>query len=181
MATTRYAAKKTKFPSITSLLAGNSDRPTFKTLLSRMYGTTKTGRPNLDKASADLGVSKRTMQRWVKNGEPAQSKAGTAAQQRMTTWKNSPEGRRARISPRREQRLRQGFQIKVTGTFVISQDRRPRRDVGFDISDDHANAMFDSYLSGNDAGVNRALDDAAGDAFGGSVHVEVYYVSFAGD
>lgn len=178
---TQFSAKKTTYKTLSSLLAGNSDNATFKTLLARRYGKTKNGRPDLDKAASDLGVSKRTMQRWVKNGHPAKSKSGNAAAAQLASWQDSPAGRRARISPRREQRLRQGFQVKVSGTFEISSDRRARRDVGFDINDEHASAMFDAYLAGDDAGVNRALNEAAGNGFGGSVNVRVNSIHFAGD
>lgn len=175
----KFAAKKTTYKSVPSLLTGSSDNATFKTMLGRRFGKAKNGHPNYDKAAADLGVSKRTIQRWVKNGAPAKSKAGSQAASEMASWSDSPEGRRSRLSPRREQRLRQGFQAKVSGVFKISDDPRPRRDVGFDISAEHANAMFDAYLAGDDAAVAHALNDAAADGFGGSVNVQVHGIHFA--
>lgn len=147
-------------------------------MISALYGSTSRGRPDTRAAAAALGVSQRTVQRWVKEGLPASSRSGGA--ERLAAghqqWKNSADGRRAQLSPRRESRLRnQGTSMVFFGKIAVSSDPRNqvRRSTTIDISGESMGRILDAALRGDDLGAHDALEDAFGEAFGGSVSLEI--------
>lgn len=140
-------------------------------MVSDLYGTTRRGKPDTRAAAADLGVSQRTVQRWIQRGLPRKSRSGGSEQlaNRHQGWKASPEGRKASLSSRREARLRnKGTTIQFLGVITISGDRR-RRSTSVPLNGDQTGLILDPLLAGDDAAAHRALEDAFGDRFGGSV------------
>lgn len=137
-----------------------------------LYGVTRRGAPDTRAAAAALGVSQRTVQRWIRAGRlPVRARTGGPAelQQRHRAWKASPEGRRAALSPRREARLRnKGTTIRFLGVISISADRR-RRSTSVLLSGDQMSRILDAALAGDDVAAHEALEDAFGESFGGSV------------
>lgn len=146
-------------------------------MVESLYGRTARGGPDTRAAAADLGVSQRTVQRWIKDGLPAARSAG--ADQLAAghdQWKNAPEGRRAQLSPRREARLRnQGTSMVFFGKIAVSSDPRnaARRSTTITIGGEQMGAILDAALAGDDRGAHAALEDAFGEAFGGSVSLEI--------
>ena len=140
-------------------------------MVSDLYGVTPRGNPDTRAAAEDLGVSQRTVQRWLQRGLPSRSRSGGAEQLASghRGWRDSAGGRRAALSPRREARLRnKGTTIQFLGTITISGDRR-RRSTAVPIDGAQAGRILDEILAGNDPAAHQALEDAFGDAFGGSV------------
>lgn len=138
-------------------------------MIRDLFGVTRRGTPNTKAAAEQLGVSQRTVQRWVKQGLPKRSGAAEGLAQRHTTWRNSPEGRRARLSPRRESRLRnKGTTMVFYGKIGISADQR-RRGTSVLIDGERMGQIIDASLAGDDQLALDRLEDAFGDSFGGSV------------
>lgn len=117
-------------------------------------------------AARAAGVDRRTWQRWA---------AGTQKPKPATLARLGPAVRRARLSPRREQRLRSGQgTLKVSGIMVISSDRRHRSITldGDEINPDALGALVDAFLSGADEEqLGEHLDDVMQDYVAG-IHVE---------
>ena len=144
-------------------------KATAGSIVRDMFGVTKRGTPNTKAAAAQLGVSQRTVQRWVKEGMPAKSAAAGTLTQRHASWRNSPDGRRARLSNRRESRLRnKGTTIVFYGKVRISADER-QRGTTVALDGQQMGAILDQALAGNDRQALAELENAFGDSFGGSV------------
>lgn len=139
-----------------------------------LYGSSPRGGPNTRAAAEALGVSQRTVQRWIKTGMPKRpSEAAERLKGGHQAWAGTPAARRARLSPRREARLRhKGTSMVFFGTIAISGDRR-RRSTTVDITGDQMGRMLDAALANDDAAAHRALEDAFGAAFGGSVSLTI--------
>lgn len=141
-------------------------------MVTDLYGVTPRGKPDTRAAAQDLGVSQRTVQRWLQRGLlPSRSRSGGA--ERLASghqgWRQSPAGRRAALSPRREARLRnKGTTIRYLGVITISADRR-RRSAVVPLDGERMGRILNQILAGNDAAAHRELEDAFGDRFGGSV------------
>lgn len=139
-------------------------------MLSSLFGSTGRGRPDTKAAARALGVSVRTVQRWIKNGLPARSSA--AADQlraQHQQWQTGPGGRRAALSKRREARLRnKGTTFVFYGTISISGDVRTRGTT-IPVDGDRMSPILDAALAGDDALALRRLEDAFAHDFGGSV------------
>lgn len=142
-----------------------------------VYGTTSRGGPNTKAAAEALGVSQRTVQRWLKSGLPkARSAAADALTGGYQAWKNTTDGRRAQLSTRREARLRnKGTTMIFYGKIAVSSDPRNgvNRSTTVDISPENMNRILDATLAGDDAAAHAALEDAFGEAFGGSVSLDI--------
>lgn len=139
-----------------------------------LYGTGPRGGPNTKAAAEDLGVSPRTVQRWMQKGAPERSRTG--APERLSTsheqWRDSPEGRRSQLGGRREKQLRtQGAQVKYLGAIAISGDPRNRRtrSTTVSLSGEQMSQILDAQLAGDDRAAHAALEDGFADAFGGSL------------
>lgn len=138
-------------------------------MVQDVFGVTGRGTPNTKAAAAALGVSQRTVQRWVKEGMPKRSGAADGLVQQHAQWRDSPAGRRARLSTRREARLRkQGTTMNFYGKVRISSDER-KRSTTVSIDGDRMGAIIDAALAGNDQLALARLEDAFGESFGGSV------------
>lgn len=143
--------------------------PTPESMVRDLYGQTPRGKPDTKEAANQLGVSQRTVQRWLKQGMPRRSEAADQLQQRHGSWRNSAAGRRARLGTRREARLRnKGTTMVFYGKVRISADER-RRGTTVTIDGNRMGQILDAALDGNDQLALARLEDAFGDAFGGSV------------
>lgn len=143
--------------------------PTPTSMVSDLFGMTRRGTPDTRAAAEQLGVSQRTVQRWLKQGMPSRSVAADQLSQRHSSWRNSTAGRRARLSSRREARLRnRGTTMVFYGRVRISADER-RRGTTVTIDPNRMGQILDAALANDDRLALAHLEDAFGDAFGGSV------------
>jgi hypothetical protein len=145
--------------------------PAPESMVRDLYGVTRRGTPDTKTAAEQLGVSQRTVQRWLKQGLPRRprSTGPDRLRQAHRAWKASPAGRRAALSPRREARLRnKGTSMVFYGTVRVSADQR-RRGTTVTIGGQRMGQILDATLAGNDQLALARLEDAFGDAFGGSV------------
>lgn len=147
--TTQGRGSRAWFESV----ADKVPRPRAKRMISELFGKNARGGPNTSAAAKQLGVSQRTVQRWVKDGMPKRSPAG---EQLSSTWRDSPKGRKASVSPKRRSELRQGKgqgpMVKVTAYVWVSSDRRngQRRSFEHALSDAEADQIMDSSIAGDD-------------------------------
>lgn len=140
-----------------------------KSMVRDIFGVTRRGAPDTKTAAQQLGVSQRTVQRWVKEGLPRRSTAADQLTRQHAQWGNSPDGRRDRLSTRREARLRnQGTSMVFYGRVQVSADVR-RRGTTVPVSGERMGAIIDAALAGEDQVALARLEDAFGQAFGGSV------------
>lgn len=146
--------------------------PEPRDLLRDLYGENARGGVDAKAAAADLGVSERTVRRWAKDGIPEHSKGG-AVREQHEQWRNSPQGREAKMNSRRESRLRsKGTTIKFDGRIRISGDER-RRKANIPIDGEAMGDILDALLAGNDGAARDALNDAFADFFGGDVDFDL--------
>ena len=137
--------------------------------LADLYGLTDRGRPNTHAAADDLGVSQRTVQRWIQSGNLPQNLTGQQVTRQHEDWQNSAAGRVDKLGSRREARLRnKGTTIEYFGMVEISRDRR-KRAVSAQLDGEQMSAIIDALKAGDDAAAHSALEEAFGDLFGGSV------------
>lgn len=130
------------------------------------YGTGRGGRPNTRAAAEALGVSQRTVQRWMK-APPAHSAGVDELHRQAQAAAESPERRRQALNPRRAARIRaSGAQVKFSGMTVVSHDRR-RRDVTYRFTGEQLAPVVDAYLEGGEAAGRAALTDVFREHYGG--------------
>lgn len=151
-------------------LTGRKGAPTggnVRDMIVAAFGTTKRGGPNTRAAAEQLGVSQRSVQRWIAGENRKQRHAPrsdhlstlrTKARQSATTKKGrktSLDGARARFSGRKSARLTTyGMQGPEGGGKGYSR----QRGVTLELDADDIDAMFDSYEKGGDAGVTQWLE-----------------------
>lgn len=162
--------RRSRAEALWAAIRKTPERPaTPRSMISEVFGLTPRGTPNTRAAAAELGVSQRTVQRWIKEGMPTRSAAADDLAQRHATWLDSAEGRRARLSTRREARLRnKGTTMVFYGRVRVSADDR-RRGTTVTIDGDRMGGIIDAELAGNDQLALSRLEDAFGESFGGSV------------
>lgn len=137
--------------------------------ITDLYGTDPRGRPNTRAAAEDLGVSQRTIQRWLKADREPSSPAGRQLTHQHQSWRSSAAGRAGQINSRREARLRKsGTTIQYKGLIAISADRR-KRNTSVLLTGEQMSTILDATQAGDDDAALSALEDAFGDVFGGSV------------
>lgn len=146
--------------------------PEARELLIDLYGANARGGVDTKAAAAELGVSERTVRRWAKDGIPEHAK-GSAVRDGHQEWRNTPEGREAKMNTRRESRLRnKGTTIKFNGRIKISGDNRHRK-VNIPLDGEAMSDILDALLAGNDDAARDALNDAFADFFGGDVDFDL--------
>lgn len=155
-------------------LLETSPRPRARTLLRDLFGRASRDRtrPDTARVAAALGVTQRTVQRWVHDNKlPAARRAALQAQ-----WDNSPAGRRRRISPAAQHMFHSGRQVSciVHAKIEISQDRRNGQDRYFTLTFDGNDpaALMDAMLAGDDAEAERIWTNALESGFGGGVGID---------
>ena len=162
--------RRSKAEALWAAVRKSPDKPaTPGSMIQDVFGVTRRGTPDTKAAAAALGVSQRTVQRWVKEGMPKRSGAADGLVQQHGQWRNSAAGRRARLSTRREARLRkQGTTMVFYGKVRISSDER-KRGTTVSVDGDRMGQIIDAALAGNDQLALARLEDAFGESFGGSV------------
>lgn len=144
-------------------------------MVGDLFGLTPRGGPNTKAAAEALGVSQRTVQRWIQQGLPKRSRTDVPEQlkRRHQAWRKGPGGRRAAMSTRREARLRnKGTTVNFLGNITISADKR-KRSTSVPLSGEQMSRLLDAAMAGDDLAAHEALENAFGDAFGGSVQLEI--------
>lgn len=150
-------------------LTGRAGNPTgsIKEMLIAAYGSNKPGRPDTRKAAQDLGVSQRTVQRWIAGEDRKQrnkpkadslSKVRIRARQAATTKK----GRKAAVQKARENLSnRKAVQLSIyamQGPKTGGKDYSRLRSTSIQVSGDEVEAMFDAYERGGDKAVTQWLE-----------------------
>lgn len=161
--------------SLWAALRKSRERPdTAQSMVQDLFGTSVRGGPNTRAAAETLGVSQRTVQRWIKTGKlPTRSDAAERLQNNHQAWKATPEARQSAISPLRDARLRnKGTSMVFYGTIQISGDRR-RRGMTVDLTGQQMNRILDAALANDDALAHQELENAFGAAMGGSVSLSI--------
>ena len=158
------------------LVAANRANPTERNVpvgkaLSAAYGT-RNGRPDTNAAAAALGVSQRTVQRWVKAGKFPSTPAGAQA---------AEAGRQAQMPPTREKRYRkQGALLGYRGKVIISNDNRNNRvrHFNYQLSPDEISRIIDAARNDGEAAALTELENTVGGMFGGSVSLDPDMIVF---
>lgn len=133
------------------------------------FGTTARGGLNTRAAAAGLGVSQRTVQRWVapqgrQRSTPSRShdQAITRTARRAATTR---AGRRAALAPTRASSMtRYGTKVTLRGNQgVVSggRDYARFRAITLTLEADDATAMLDAYEAGGDRGLVEFLEGVA--------------------
>lgn len=157
-----------------------SPRPeTPRAMVARHYGKGPRGGLNTKAAAEDLGVSQRTVQRWIKDRRmPETSEGGDRLKQKHEAWKESPDGRRSALGRKRKDELLAARTVNMNGQVKVSKDVRPRTGLEVGITEGDMARVVDALASGDDAGAYAILEDVFGDAFGGSVGLSFEKVWF---
>ena len=146
----------------------NTTPPNLQRMLTEVYGTGRGGRPNTKAAAADLGVSQRTVQRWVTNASQRNKvnpEKLAQVEQKLRAKRDSPEHRRAQLSQAREKRLRRsGAQVRFNGRVSVSSDRRKRK-IEYRFTGDQLDPVIDAYLQGGEQGARQAFEDMLNDYY----------------
>lgn len=138
-------------------------------------GGPRSGKPDTAAAAIALGASRRTVQRWVKDGMPKPGKSPHADALRAE-WAVSPAGKKRQISAARKHRMlaSEGLSAQMSGRFVISGDPGKRRTVNIsDLQVSERRALFDSLLAGKDDAAYDAFITGVQRDFGGSVDLDI--------
>lgn len=140
--------------------------------VGQVYGVDSRGRPNTRAAAEALGVSQRTVQRWIRADHAPANSHGQELQRRHTDWQTSPAARSSQIAAGRLNRLRsQGTTLRIAGTFQISSDKRART-LAIEMTGEQMSKILDAALQGDDRAAHQELEDALGDNyFGGNVAI----------
>lgn len=152
-------------------------RPQLHTMLRDLYGVDRRGAIDTAAVAAAHGVSRRTVQRWLKEGFPRR-RPHAAARRIQEAWQDSPAGRRRRISPQRRRLLLRGAHAVVFAAVTVStpdpRNGRPRR---FNIWLDGAEGrlLLDAVILG-DVPAAEAFLAIAAKGFGGDVDLDVQEV-----
>lgn len=138
-------------------------------MLRATYGETRRGGVNTRAAAENLGVSQRTVQRWI-----AGANRPSAAHQRDITGNarrtaTTQRGRRAALSgPRRSSLSRNGARLNIAGAqgpSLDGKDYKRRRAVTLTLDPAAAQAMLDSYERRGDRGLVTWLEGYADEAY----------------
>ena len=148
--------------SIFAGLTGRDGNPTgsdLRSLVIAAFGTNKRGGPDTRKAAQKLGVSQRTVQRWLagenrkERAKPRKdnlSKLKVRARQASTTKRGRTEAiqqRKAMFANRSSVKISvNGMQGPAIGGREYA---RPRQ-VTLDLTGDQANMLFDAYSEGGE-------------------------------
>lgn len=155
-----------------NLFEAITGRPSDKSIrdqVREVYGTNSRGGANTAAAAEDLGVSARTIQRWIKADKTPHSDNGATFGRKHTDWRNSAAGRAEVPVTKTEKQLRSnGGTIGFNGTVAISSDRTDRT-VNIILSAQEMSAVLDALRNGDDTAAHTVLESALESWTGGSV------------
>ena len=155
-------------------------------LYGKAAGSRGAGRPDTAAAAAGIGVSRRTVQKWIRDGMPAPGRSAKADRLRAQ-WAASPAARKRQISPaRRAQMLPPaGSTIAVRGTFVVSgtdKSSNAVRTVNIHSFDpEQRKKMIDSLVAGDEEAAYDAFVAGLNTDFSGDVDVAVTDINWDGE
>lgn len=156
-------------------IADKAPRPRAKRMLTELFGkNTRGDGPDTAAAAGQLGVSRRTVQRWLSDGMPTSSRS-PAAEKLRGQWTNSPAGRKASVTPARRQHLiGQGLQGRMRGRFWISSDKRngQSRWININFNPTEAESIYRGSIDGDDS-AHGSLENVLAKKFQGSVAVNI--------
>lgn len=153
--------------------------PTPRAMILNLFGRAARGGPGTNAAAQALGVSQRTVQRWVHDRKaPERSAAAQALRTRHQEWRDSPQGRRSALGRKRRDQIKNARRVHFTGTIRISHDQRPQRRTTVELAPEVLAAILERLEAGDDDGALAALEDGFGDAFGGSLSLAIDRLEF---
>lgn len=160
--------------------AGTPTKPTAREVLGDLFGT-KAGTPDTTKAANKLGVSRRTIQRWIQQDKLPANAKGQALAKRHQRWENESKAGQAKVfSAVADKAGATGLSVQFRGKIAISSDRRngQSRSIGFALSSDEV-AFLAAAGEGGRADLHAAFEHiAGGKGFGGSVQLDIDDLKF---
>lgn len=164
----RWASSEVEHSAFESLVGHGTDGITdMGEAIRYQYGENSRGGPDTKAAADALGVTQRTVQRWIK-GQHAPGRENTERVDQMKTEATekrfqSPEWRAQQITEKQRARIeKQGLTISAfSGMLRVSKERR-HRDLGsFKVEDpDTRKAILDAQMSGDQEAIRAAYEDA---------------------
>lgn len=157
---------KRKWRSVVDSLAGpssprpRSDSPDRMLRYAYGIGSTRDGKVDTMAAAEALGVSRRTAQRWMKQGIPSARRSRAAGRLEADVDARHAMKEAERRARRRAKLTAQGARVTVKGTFAISSDRRPRELRNLDLAGEDMEAIFAGVDEEGEQGAQAALDEA---------------------
>lgn len=147
-----------------------------------LFGRHK-GRVNVKRAAEELGVSQRTVRRWVQTRKIPRSAAGERLRSSHATWRDSAAGRRKALNQSARAQAAGIDAFKYTGWVRISRDRRWRKGMQVPVQDEKdMQRMLGCLADGDDRGAHRALEDiVTAGGFGGSVELDIDHLDIDWD
>lgn len=150
-----------------------------RVMITRLFGRNSRGGPDTKTAATQLGVSQRTVQKWVRNRKTPTSVGGDQLKGQYQDWRHTPAGRKSSLGRTNRDRLLGTRQITFSGTLAVSGDVRKRNNMGIEIANPLLMAhLVDRLGAGDDPGAHQALEDLIGDPFGGDVSVRIDKIEF---
>lgn len=148
------------------------ERGALTSSLIAAYGTSKRdpSRPNVKAAAKGLGVSERTVQRWITTKGTQQYRPRIATLTKLKTKARQAEttkrGRARAIKQMRAAHPR-GIRVTLAADQGVSADYARHRTVTFDLDNPTmSQAFFDAYENGGDAGALSYLTKTSDESYG---------------
>lgn len=157
-----------------------SGRPaTPRAMITKLFGRNSRGGPDTKTAADQLGVSQRTVQKWIHNRRTPTSSGGDQLRTQYQGWQHTPAGRKSTLGRKNRDRLLSTRRITFSGTLAVSGDVRKRNSMEIEVANPQLMAnLVDQLGAGDDPGTHRALEDLIGDPFGGDVSVRIDKIEF---
>lgn len=153
--------------------AGTPQQPTAGQVLRDLFGPGRGDGPDTAKAAQALGVSRRTVQRWMHDGLP-NTPVAKRLQKRHRRWRNeSQAGRRATLAAVQNRPL---GSCRFVGRVIISSDRRNNdvRNFHFNLSPEDIAQLTDTAATSTQRDLHANFEHLiANKGFGGSVQLEI--------
>lgn len=149
-----------------------SSESSVRGMLIAAFGTSKRdpNRPDVKTAAKALGVTTRTVQRWIASEQKQHQKPKATTLDKLTKRARQAvttrRGRAAALKAAR-QKYAAGTRVTMTGTQGISVDYARPRTVPFDLdTPEMAQSFFDAYEKGGEKGAMDFLNQHADEGYG---------------
>lgn len=148
-----------------------------RVMIGRLFGRTR-GRLNTKAAADQLGVSQRTVQRWVHDRKTPSSEAGQRLQAAHRDWYSTAAGRKSALGRKNLARIQRARRIYFNGHLKISNDVRKRENMQIDINlaaRQKLQEVIEHMAAGDDPSAHTALEELIGesDNWGGPVSIRI--------